>query len=85
MYLAHKNVHADALAYLAASLALSAGATEKALAYSHDLYCPKFALENDQIPARNLQVKETLETLAGPRAQILAILVYRQRIVLHFA
>jgi len=54
------------LASLAASLALPAGAAEKVLVYSHDLYCPKSALENDQILAGNLQVKETLETPTGP-------------------
>jgi len=42
-----QNAHADALASLAASLALSAGAAEKVLVYSHDLYCLKLALEND--------------------------------------
>ena len=31
------------------------------------LVCPKLALEKDQILAGNLQVKETLETLAGPK------------------
>jgi len=61
-----QNAHADALVSLAASLALPAGAAEKVLIYSHDLYCPKPALENDQISAGNLQVKETLETPAGP-------------------
>ena len=39
-----QNAHADALASLAASLALPAGAAEKVLVYSHDLYCPKVAL-----------------------------------------
>jgi len=63
--LSQQNAHADALASLADSLALPAGAEEKVLAYNHDLYCPKLALENDQIPAGNLQVKETLETSAG--------------------
>jgi len=60
-----QNAHTDALAFLAASLALPAGVAENVLVYSHDLYCPKFALENDQIPTENLQVEETLETLAG--------------------
>ena len=35
-----QNAHADALASLAASLALLAGVVEKILVYSHDLYCP---------------------------------------------
>jgi len=47
-------------------LALPAGAVEKVLVYSHDLYYPKLALENDQIPKGNFHVKETLETSAGP-------------------
>jgi len=62
----HQNTHADALPSLATSLALLAGAAEKVLVYNHDLYCPKLALKNDQIPVGNLQVKETLETLASP-------------------
>ena len=61
-----QNVHADVLVFLTASLALPAKATEKVLIYNHYLYYPKLALENDQIPAGNLQVKETLETLTGP-------------------
>ena len=46
-------------------MALPAGVTEKVLVYSHDLYCPKFALEDDQMPIADLQVKEALETSAG--------------------
>jgi len=46
-------------------LALPARAAEKVLVYSHDLYCLELAIENDQIPEGNLQVKETLETSAG--------------------
>ena len=61
-----QNAHADVLASLAASLALLAGVAEKVLVYSHDLYYPKLGLKNDQIPAWNLQVKETLETSVGP-------------------
>ena len=60
-----QNAHADALTSLAVSLALPARVAEKVLVYSHDLYCLKLVLENDQIPAGNLQVKKTLETLAG--------------------
>ena len=52
-----QNVHADALASLAALFALQVEATEKVLVYNHDLYCPKLALENEQIPVGNLQVK----------------------------
>jgi len=61
-----KNTHADALTSLAAFLALPARVAEKILIYSHDLYCPRFAFENNQKPTGNLQVKETLETSAGP-------------------
>ena len=39
-----QNAHADALASLAASLALPAGVMEKVFVYSHDLYCPKIPL-----------------------------------------
>ena len=66
MYFASKNPHIDALASLAASLALPAGAAEKVPLYSHDLYCLKLTHENGQILAGNLQVKETLETSASP-------------------
>ena len=61
-----QNVHANALASLTASLALPARAAKKVLVYSHDLYCPRFVLEDNQIQAGNIQVKETLETSAGP-------------------
>jgi len=61
-----QNAHADVLVSLAASLALLAEATEKVLVYSHDLYCPKFTLEDNQTPIGDIQVKEALETLAGP-------------------
>jgi len=46
-------------------MALPAGATEKVLIYSHDLYCLRFALEDNRKPTWDLQVKEALETLAG--------------------
>jgi len=55
-------VHADALASLAASLALPARAKERALIYSHDLYYYKFALEASKTPRGDLQVKKVLET-----------------------
>ena len=42
-----QNTHADALASLAASLALPARMTEKVLVYSHVLYCPRFAFEDN--------------------------------------
>jgi len=58
-------VHADALASLAASLVLSAGAAEKILVYNHDLYCPKFTFEESQTPKGDLQVEEALETSIG--------------------
>ena len=32
-----------------------------------DMYCPRFAFEDHQKPIRDLQVKETLETAAGPK------------------
>ena len=46
-------------------MALLARAAEKVLVNNHDLYCLKLDLENDQTPAGNLQIKETLETLTG--------------------
>ena len=57
-----QNAHADVLASLTASLALSTGATEKVLVYSRDLYCCKFALENCKTPREDLQVKVVHET-----------------------
>jgi len=42
-----QNAHANVLASLAASLALLAGATEKVLVYSHDLYYPRFTFEDN--------------------------------------
>jgi len=53
-----QNAHADALASFTASLALSTGAIDKVLIYSHGLYYPKFALKNDQTPIADLKVKE---------------------------
>ena len=40
--------------------------TEKVLVHCHDLYSPKFALENSETPRRDLQVKEVLETSTDP-------------------
>jgi len=57
-----QNAHADALASLTASLALPAGATERVLVHSRNLYCCKFALGDSRTPRRDLQVKELLET-----------------------
>ena len=56
-----QNAHADALASLVASFALPAGAKEKVLVCSRDLYCCKFALEDSKTPRRDLQVKEVFE------------------------
>ena len=53
-----QNMHVDALASLAASLALPARATEKVLVYGHDLYYPKFAFEESQTLNGDLQVKK---------------------------
>jgi len=61
-----QNAHADSLLSLAASLALPAGAAEKVLVYNHDLYCPRFAFEDNQKPIGDVQVKEALETSTGP-------------------
>jgi len=60
-----QNAHAEALASLAASLALPAGATERVLVYSRELYYKKFTLEDNKTPRRDLQVKEVLETLTS--------------------
>jgi len=61
-----QNAHADALASLSASLVLPAGAAEKVLVYSHDMYYPRFAFEDSQKPIGDLQVKEALKTSTGP-------------------
>jgi len=60
-----QNAHADALVSLATSLTLLAGATERVIIYSHDLYCCKFALEDSKTPRGDLQVKKVLETLTS--------------------
>jgi len=57
-----QNAHADALASLAASLALLARAVERELVYSRNLYCCKSALEDSKTPRGDLQIKEVLET-----------------------
>ena len=61
-----ENAHADALASLAASLALPVGVVEKILVYMHDLYCPRVTFENHQKPTGGRQVKEALESSASP-------------------
>jgi len=53
------------LTSLAATLALPAGATEKVVVHSHDLYCPKFTLKDTETPEGDIQVKEVLETSTG--------------------
>ena len=60
-----QNVHADAVTFLAASLALPVRATERVLIYSHDLYCCKFVIEDSRTPRGDLQVKEVPETLTS--------------------
>ena len=61
-----QNAHADALASLATFFPHPSRAAEKVLIYSHDLYCLKLILEDDQTPIGNLQVKEALEISVGP-------------------
>jgi len=60
-----QNTHVDTLTSLIASLALPAKVIEKVLVYSNDLYCPKFTLEDNQMPSGDLQVKKALKTSAG--------------------
>ena len=55
--LRQQNAHADALASLAASLALPAGAKEKILLHNHDLYCPKFAFEEIRLQKDTFESK----------------------------
>jgi len=57
-----RNAHADALAFLAASLALPARTTEKVIVYNHDA---KFSFEESQTIRGNLQVEEVMETSTG--------------------
>ena len=59
-------MHADALASLAASLALPARVVEKILIYSHDLYGPRFDFEDHLKPTGDRQIKEALETSTVP-------------------
>jgi len=61
-----QNAHADALASLAALLALSTRLVEKILIYSHDLFYPRVTFEDRQRLTGDYQAKEALETLAGP-------------------
>jgi len=80
-----QNTHADALASLAASLALLAGTKEKVLVYSHDLYCSKLALEDNQTPTGDLQVKKSSRDFKKIRAQGLAIPIHRLCLIRHIA
>ena len=50
-----QNIYADALASLAASLALPAKTTEKVLVASRDLYCTKFSLQNVETIANAME------------------------------
>ena len=61
-----QNAHTDALASLATSLALPVRTTEKVLVHNHDLYCPKFTLEDSETPRGDLQVEEIFDTLTDP-------------------
>jgi len=56
-----QNAHADALASLAASLALLAGVVEKILVYSRDLYCPRVTFEDRQKPTGDFKPKKLLK------------------------
>jgi len=53
-----QNAHADALASLAASLALPAVVVEKILVYSHDLYCPRVIFEDPQSRQETVKPKK---------------------------
>ena len=66
-YIDHVPWQQNAMATLAASLALPARATEKVLIHSHDLYCKKLALEDSKTPRGDLQVEEVLESSRGPK------------------
>ena len=48
-------------------LALLAGTIVKVLVYSHDLYCPKFTIEDNQTQIGDLQVKEAQEISGGSK------------------
>ena len=61
-----QNAHADALASLAASLALPAGAMEKVFVYSHELYCPKISPGDYPGSRGDRRGKETLEVSTAP-------------------
>ena len=54
-------MHADALASLTASLALSARVEERVHVYICNLYYYKFAIEDSKTPRGGLEVKEILE------------------------
>ena len=61
-----QNARSDALASLASSLDLPAETAEEVLVHSHNLYCLKFALEENMPPKEDLQVKKVLEISTGP-------------------
>ena len=46
-------------------MSLPGRATEKVLVHSRDLYNPKFALEDTEIPEGHIYVKDILETSTG--------------------
>ena len=62
-----QNAHADALASLAASTALPAGATAEVLVHSRDLYCLKFAFEGFQKEIFKLMRFLGLQQIQNPR------------------
>ena len=53
-----QNVHADALASLVAFLALPAGAAEKILIYSNDLYCPNWPSKMNRFQEETFKLKK---------------------------
>ena len=55
-----QNAHADALAFLVASLALPPGVVEKILVYSHNLYCPRVTFEDHQSRQETVKPKKLL-------------------------
>ena len=80
-----QNVHADALAFLADSLALPAGAAEKILIYSHDLYCSRFAFEDNQKSTGGPLSQRSSRDFNRSRAQRLAILYIEYALYGHFS
>jgi len=62
-----QNAHVDAFVSLAASLALSAGALEKVLVYSHNMYCPKFIFEENHTTRGDLQDEKVSKISTGSK------------------